>query len=57
MLRGDRLVAEPEPLHRPGPEVLDDDVGAREQRVEDARARGCLRSSARLSLLRLTLRK
>src|SRR5260221_7368447 len=35
MARGDLSGPEPQPLHRPRPEVLDHDIGAREQRVED----------------------
>ena len=31
VVRGDRLVAQSEPLHRPGLEVLDDDIGAQRE--------------------------
>src|SRR5262249_47569847 len=40
--RGRRLVAEPEPLHDAGPEVLDEDVGARDQLPGDGLAVGVL---------------
>src|SRR4029079_11534569 len=36
MRRRERVIPEPEALHRAGSEVLDDHVGARDERVEDS---------------------
>ena len=56
--RRDRVVAKPQALHRAGTEVLDQHVGLLQQRDRaPPRADGCFKSSVRLSLFRLMLRK